>query len=289
MRKTRWAQIAPTVPVSLCPLLKNRGRKSGSEESMNNSNGFKMTEIGQLPEDWEVRKLVDAVSKTKQKDPAKNPDWQFKYIDVSGVNRESLTVEGYNIYFGKEAPSRAKKLVETGDVIFATVRPTLKRVALIEEDFNGHICSTAFCVLRANGKKVIPHFLYFVVSREVFINELGKVQRGASYPAVTDTDVKNQKIPLPPLPEQQKIASVLSTIQEAKEKTENVIRETKELKKYMMHTLFTYGPVSVEEAEKVPLRETEIGMIPEHWEVKQLGEIATLQRGQALPTQNQIL
>jgi type I restriction enzyme S subunit len=272
-------RLCLTPSVSLCPLLKNRGRKSGSEESMNNSNGFKMTEIGFVPEDWEVKKLGDAVSKTKQKDPAKTPDWQFKYIDVSGVNRESLTVEDYNIYFGKEAPSRAKKLVETGDVIFATVRPTLKRVALIEEDFNGHICSTAFCVLRANGKKVIPQFLYFVVSREVFINELGKVQRGASYPAVTDTDVKNQKIPLPSLPEQQKIASVLSAIQKAKEKTENVIRATKELKKSMLKHLFTYGPVPVEEAEKVPLKETEIGMIPEHWDIVRLEEVADIVYG----------
>jgi len=59
--------------------------------------GFKMTEIGLLPEDWEALKLGDAVSKTKQKDPAKTPAWHFKYIDVSGISRESLTNEQHQI------------------------------------------------------------------------------------------------------------------------------------------------------------------------------------------------
>jgi len=91
--------------------------------------------------------------------------------------------------------------------------------------------------------------------------------------------VKDFKIPLPPLAEQQKIAAVLSAVQEAKEKTEAVIAATKALKQSMMKHLFTYGPVSPEEVEKVPLKETEIGPVPKDWEVVRLGEVGEFQYG----------
>jgi len=83
----------------------------------------------------------------------------------------------------------------------------------------------------------------------------------------------NISIPLPPLEEQKAIAGILSTVQSAIEKTEKVINALKNLKKSMMKHLFTYGPVAEEEAEKVELKETEIGLIPKHWEVVRVGEV----------------
>jgi type I restriction enzyme S subunit len=85
--------------------------------------------------------------------------------------------------------------------------------------------------------------------------------------------VENFKIPLPPLSEQKKIAAVLSAVQSAKEKTEAVIKAAKELKKSLMKHLFTYEPVSPQDAENVPLKETEIGSLPEEWEVVKLGDV----------------
>ncbi|MDO9538370.1 MAG: restriction endonuclease subunit S [Thermoplasmata archaeon] len=233
--------------------------------------GFKMTELGPLPENWKVTKLQDYVIKTKQKDMRKASE-KFKYIDVSGIDRESLRIISSTIYQGKEAPSRARKIVKENDVIVATVRPTLKRIALIPKEYDNQVCSTAFCVLRGNDG-LSNQFIYYAVQRDSFIDELGKIQRGASYPAVTDSDVKNQKIPHPPLPEQKRIAAVLSTVQSAREKTGAVVQSTRELKKSMMKHLFTYGPVPLEEAENVPLKETEIGMVPEGWDVVKLGEV----------------
>ena len=206
------------------------------------------TEIGLVPEAWGVVRLGEVSDKTKQKDPRKTPGWRFKYIDVSSISRETLKIAEYKLYQGQEAPSRAKKLVKNKDVIFATVRPTLKRLTLINEEFDGEICSTAFCVLRARENILNPLFMFYAVQRDVFIDEFEKVQRGASYPAITDSDVKNQKIPLPPPTTQQKIASILSTVDRKIEAEENRKKALDELFKTLLNDLMT-GRIRVNHLE----------------------------------------
>lgn len=91
---------------------------------------------------------------------------------------------------------------------------------------------------------------------------------------MSDRDVFSTPIPLPPLPEQRAIAHVLRTVQRAIEATDAVIAATRELKRSMMRHLFTYGPVPVGEVDRVVLKETEIGWVPEGWEVVRIGDIA---------------
>lgn len=112
--------------------------------------------------------------------------------------------------------------------------------------------------------------MYYFVQSNYFINELGKIQKGANYPAVSDSEIKNQHIMFPPVPEQQRIAFVLSKIQAAREKSENIIGSLKELKKSLMKHFFTYGAVRFEEADKIELKETEIGRVPKDWKVEEL-------------------
>ncbi|HNB54872.1 MAG TPA: restriction endonuclease subunit S, partial [Anaerolineales bacterium] len=96
-------------------------------------------------------------------------------------------------------------------------------------------------------------------------------------------DFVNVPIPLPPLPEQRAIAHVLTTVREAIEATDRVLIAARELKRSLMHHLFTYGPVPVNEADQVALKETEIGEVPEGWNSGTLGDFFTLQRGYDLP------
>jgi len=169
------------------------------------------SEIGPLPAHWRVVRLGEVVEKTKQIDPYKNPEWSFKYVDVSSVDNESLRITAYQNFVGREAPSRARKQIIAGDVLFATVRPYLKRIGIVPSELDGHICSTAFCVLRAKSE-IDACYLFFVVSYEPFVQRVAEHQRGSSYPAVTDQDVLREFIPLPPLDEQREIARMLQAV-----------------------------------------------------------------------------
>ena len=173
---------------------------------------LKKTEIGEIPEHWEVVKIRDITIETEQNDPSKNPLKEIKYIDVSGISNEYLKIIEHKTYLGKDAPSRAKKILRKGDIIFATVRPYLKRIAFVSQEYDGYYGSTAFCVLRCNVEKVLPYYLFYHVSTDNFVCKVSNYQTGTGYPAITDDNIRNEIIPLPPLSEQKEIAEILQTI-----------------------------------------------------------------------------
>ena len=200
---------------------------------------LKNTQIGRLPKHWQVVRLDDITEKTTQLDPRKTPDEKFKYIDVSSINNKLFRVERFTVYRGHSAPSRARKHVREKDVIFATVRPYLKRVALVPRELDGEVCSTAFCVLRAKRAQIMPEYLFYAVTRNEFIKAVVARQRGSSYPAVTDKDVKQSLIPLPPLPEQRQIAEILQVVDRKIEAEENRKAALEELFKSLLRELMT--------------------------------------------------
>lgn len=172
----------------------------------------KETEIGPVPESWEVSPLGALCERTDTVDPRREGGRIIEYVDVSAVSREFLTIEGTTRWTLREAPGRARKRILEGDVIFATVRPTLLRAAYVPAALNAQVCSTAFCVLRRNSERVIDKFLYYLVQRAQFIRQLAGIEHGASYPAVTDRIVKEQLVPVPSLEEQRQIVAILDAI-----------------------------------------------------------------------------
>jgi type I restriction enzyme, S subunit len=140
--------------------------------------------------------------------------------------------------------------------------------------------------LRPKENNTVNYFFsywmeYAICLRGLYVNSANRT----TIPNLSAQRLKSFLIPLPPLEEQKAIAGILSTVQSAIEKTEKVINALKNLKKSMMKHLFTYGPVAEEEAEKVELKETEIGLIPKHWEVVRVGEVVEIKSG-GTPSRN---
>lgn len=138
-----------------------------------------------------------------------NKGRQFRYIDLSSVSRENSRIIETQSIDSSNAPSRARQIVLKDDVIFGTTRPTLKRFALIDQEYNNQICSTGFCVLRANQEILMPKFLYFILTTSVFFNYVENNQEGAGYPSISNSLVKKFRIPILPLTEQKIIVELL--------------------------------------------------------------------------------
>jgi type I restriction enzyme S subunit len=157
----------------------------------------------ELPSGWELSSLDQVTEPATTVDPRKRGQ-AFNYIDVSAIaagkirNGQSLEAE--------RAPSRAKQLVKLGDTLFSGVRVYLKNIALVDDVHDGSIASTAFCVLRPKAA-LDPRYLFFFVNSQKFIGNLLPLQRGNSPPAVLDSDIKAQPIPIAPLNEQRRIVT----------------------------------------------------------------------------------
>jgi type I restriction enzyme, S subunit len=195
-----------------------------------------------LKKGWQTRTLGEVLEKTETINPPQSPNVEFDYIDVSSVSNTTFEIEETQRLKGKDAPSRARKLVRTNDIIFATIRPTLQRIAVVPEHLDKQVCSTGYFVLRP--KQGIDHrYIFYSLFTENFIGQMESLQKGASYPAVTDGDVRAQEIPVPPLAEQQRIVGLLDEAFEglatAKANAEKNLQNARALFESHLQSVFT--------------------------------------------------
>lgn len=161
--------------------------------------------IGEVPEDWEVKRLKNVVECNAKSLGENTPkDSIIKYVEISDVDHVHGINNIQSLMFG-EAPSRARRITQKGDIIISTVRTYLKAIAKIEDD--DIIVSTGFAVLhptKCNGE----YLAYYILS-ESFINRVEMLSKGTSYPAINASDLVSINVLIPPLPEQHAIATYL--------------------------------------------------------------------------------
>jgi type I restriction enzyme S subunit len=158
---------------------------------------------------WPTPTIEAVILPTIQADPSARPSETFRYIDISSVDRDAKSITQAIEVLCSEAPSRARKIVQSYDVLVSTVRPNLNAVAFVPEELDEEVASTGFSVLRANPELLNPRFLFYWVQNQAFIDHLCANATGASYPAVSDGIVKRSRIPLPSPKEQSRLIELL--------------------------------------------------------------------------------
>ncbi|WP_081423274.1 restriction endonuclease subunit S [Archaeoglobus fulgidus] len=241
---------------------------------------YKETPIGRIPEDWEVVRLGDIFNVETGTTPStkKEEYWENGTInwltptDLSKLNgRTHISVSERKIT-EKALRDYNLTLLPKGSIIVSTRAP-VGYVAIVDED-------TTF---NQGCKGLIPKsseintefYCYYLL---LIKRKLEQLSGGSTFKELPKKSLEELLIPLLPLPEQQKIAEILSTVDKAIEKVDEAIAKTERLKKGLMQELLTKGIGHKE------FKDTEIGRIPKEWEVVRLGDVLELcQYGLSVP------
>ncbi len=138
-----------------------------------------------------------------------DPNYEFDYIDINSVNLEDGICSVERMTF-KDAPSRARRVVRTGDVIMSTVRTYLKAIAVVPDHEFPMVASTGFLVARANPD-VMPAYLGYALKSHNFVSAIEMQSVGVSYPAINSSEAVLNYIPVPPKQIQAAIVSFLDS------------------------------------------------------------------------------
>lgn len=217
-----------------------------------------------LPEDWKVVPIQNIVEFQRGTEPGSKSYNDrgigirfLRVSDISGMRNEFIYTTASNV-----------RICSPNDILISFDGSP----GIVKRGFSGAYSSGIRRVnLRSDNTNL--DFIFYVLQANFVQEIIRKYSSGITIKHASKS-IPHIQIPLPPLSEQKKIAYVLSTVQEAKEKTENHIKALKEFKKSMMKHLFSYGPVSITDTDKTELKDTEIGKIPKHWEVVRLGDLS---------------
>ncbi len=231
--------------------------------------GYRMTELGVLPENWGVAHLAD-VAEFSKKERGADITGSIPFIPMTLLPESGLYVDNWEDRTREEV--RSGVYFRDGDLLLAKITPCLENGKQgIARGIPGGWGYATTEVYPIHGTSVLTEYLAYYLRHQPVRNHLvDRMEGSTGRQRLPKSVVENLPIPLPPLPEQRAIAHVLSTVQRAREATEAVIAATRELKRSLMRHLFTYGPVPVDQVAGVRLKETEIGLVPEDWKLETL-------------------
>jgi len=237
--------------------------------------GFQMTELGPLPEDWRVVRLGEVLFEVDVRVRELAPDASHLPV-LSLTKNDGLVLQMER--FGKRIATddvSDYKVVRRGQIVNNPYVIWEGAVHILSK-YEAGLVSPVYPVWEVKTSVADGWFVDHLLRMPAAITAYNRFAAGAvnRRRAIRKSDFLSIQIPLPPLPEQRAIAHVLRTVQRAKEATEGVIAALRELKKSLMQHLFTYGPVPVGAKNFSPQRESEIGPLPAHWRVVRLGEVA---------------
>ncbi|EOR28090.1 restriction endonuclease S subunit [Clostridium sartagoforme AAU1] len=234
--------------------------------------GYKKTELGLVPNEWNLLRINEITKEHKQGYYAQNKyeekgtylvritdlnNPQIKYTQMPKLDVDNEIIEQYKL--------------KDGDFLFAR-SGAIGRYGIYKKEYPKTIFASYLIRFRFNTSKVINEYVGYFYESDYSQKQLKAITQGSSNININANNIKSLLMCVPPLKEQEKIADILSTIAYQIEDTDRLIEKTKELKKGLMQRLLTKG-IGHKEFKK-----TEVGEIPVEWEVKLLEEVSRITR-----------
>ena len=224
-----------------------------------------------VPSGWKVERLKDVARVNANALPAgTDADYEFDYLEISNVNYNGVvSTDAIEHLRFEDAPSRARRRVASGSTVISSVRPNLQAVAFFASAPKHLICSTGFNVVEPQSNKLAPQFTYYHLLSENARQYFEAAATGVGYPAIGDKDFNAFTVTLPPLPEQQRIATYLAAscaaIDAAVSAKRRQLDTLEALRKSIIQRAVTFG---IEANPKLRQVNSDwIREVPSHWDV----------------------
>ncbi len=243
---------------------------------------YKDTPIGKIPVDWEVKRLEDSANNEKYSftgGPFGSDLKEDSYTDhgVRVIQLQNIGdgkfLDSYKIFTSEKKANQLKNCnIYPGDIIIAKMADPIARACIIPDVDKRYLMASDGIRLSVNKEKYDVKFMLYAINSPNFRKNAENHSTGSTRLRIGLTELRNLLIAIPPLNEQKRIAEILTVVDEAIEKTDQIIEKNKEVKRGLMQQLLTRG------IGHKKFKKTEIGEIPEEWEVIKLIDVAANQK-----------
>lgn len=228
--------------------------------------------------EWQVVVLGEIIE-TNSDSFSNKDNWEYvNYLDTGNITQNRIdTIQKIDLSIEK-LPSRAKRKVMQGDVLFSNVRPIQQHYGYLNSVYKNMLVSTGFTTIRAKANAFSKYIYYFLTQRDV-IERLQAIaeQTVSTYPAIRPSDIEALELMLPPLPEQKAIAETLSCLDDKIELNNKINANLEQTAQAIFKSWF----VDFEPFQDGEFVESELGRIPKGWRVGTLGDVANITMGQS--------
>lgn len=222
-------------------------------------------------EEWKEYKLGD-ICKSNIYSYSEKDNWAFvNYLDTGNITENKISDIQFIDLSSESLPSRARRKVQINDIIYSTVRPNQKHFGIIKNQPENFLVSTGFAVLHINKTIADPNFVFYNLIQNENTETLHAIaeQTTSAYPAIKPSDIENLSIKVPPLPTQQKIADILSSLDDKIELNTKINTNLEQQARALFKNWFVdFAPFG--------------GKMPEEWKVGKLSDIADYLNGLAM-------
>lgn len=207
--------------------------------------------------EWPSIPIRFIVAEKENWNPRRDTRAQVEYLEISGIDNSLGKVIQTKTIPTSSPPSRAKRLIRGGDIVFGTTRPYLKNIAVIPEELDNQVCSTGFCVLRPQSGKVISEWLFAICRSDLVVDQVIPRQEKHAYPSVSDDAVLDSLVPLPDVDEQHRIVARIEALTRRAEGIRKLRQEAVEKVKGLFETELEriFLPIETDDWTKYDARE----------------------------------
>ena len=220
--------------------------------------------------------------KTNQYSYSSKDKWEYiYYLDTGNITENRIDEIVKLNPLTDKIPSRAKRKVKKGNIIYSTVRPNQKHYGYVDKQYDNLLVSTGFVVIDVNEDIADGKYFYYWLTQEKNTNYLQTIAENtvATYPSIAPKDIENMSIELPLLDIQRKIAKVLSNYDDLIENNNKRIKILEEMAQKIYKEWFV--DFKYPGHETVTFKDTELGKIPSDWHIGCIKELNNVQGGYA--------